>query len=541
MRVKQMETKSGKAIKMEDTDSPLSLNSVPVKGESLPGSGDPTLLKDEAPEDVSLQTNDGKRVRYFMDAIVITKLSPEAHLDAHYKDASTLFAFSSSGSGRRTSARVKKEASPSIPATRSGGKGTQKKSLRQKSKAAKRPSVKTETEDFFQPVPATIGVDDLCSLDHPHILHENPSPSSVKGQRRSQSSRGDRGGLAVKIREESPDVSLGTGSTQAPSVSDSQESTEEAMKKWKNPKAKVKKEAATLCGDTVRARLTEAGISMGVVPIDCDKEILDTMVSREFMSKWWGGSMQETFPKIGKAKFAEHGLDDFMYLPDDFQPIAPQVPGAPGIWINEGSDDGEWSESSSIMRVFSRIRTGPALEEWDQQDPAVRIKWAQGIYKKGWGTDVRVNIYSRREYGRLPTKAQYEDIITRKLYNEIKPHHISMALKSGEETMALYTMKCVGYDKAFAKLVHERWQSWVPTVRKKRKAAGEVKTEQGQKRRTKKQKLEDDVIIVDDLHSDDDDGLSEEEFGEDEPESEAEEGPQELVYRPRGTRTRPRM
>ena len=106
-------------------------------------------------------------------------------------------------------------------------------------------------------------------------------------------------------------------------------------------------------------------------------------------------------------------------------------------------------------------------------------------------------------------------------------------------------MKCVGYDKAFAKQVMEKWATFVPSERKsrgsgKRKASEDAKVKPSQKRPTKRQKLEEDIIDVDDLPSDDDEASSEEEYDE-EPESEIEPELEEPVYKPKGTRTRPRV
>jgi hypothetical protein len=107
-------------------------------------------------------------------------------------------------------------------------------------------------------------------------------------------------------------------------------------------------------------------------------------------------------------------------------------------------------------------------------------------------------------------------------------------------------MKCVGYDKAFAKQVMEKWATFVPSERKprgsgKRKAGEDPNGKASPKRPTKRQKLKEDVIDVDDLPSDDDEVSSEEEYDDEEPESEIEPELEELVYKPRGTRTRPRI
>ncbi|TEB28985.1 hypothetical protein FA13DRAFT_684766 [Coprinellus micaceus] len=148
-----------------------------------------------------------------------------------------------------------------------------------------------------------------------------------------------------------------------------------------------------------------------------------------------------------------------MYLPDDYQPLGPQVPGAPGIWINGGGNSGDWSDKWEIKRVFMRIQTGPARwmyqgqykikrvrsmtkEEWARQKPAVRNKWAKEICRKGWGAGMLIDIYVRREHpGEILTDEQYDKIEDRKLYLSVGHQEVAMALTNGEETMSLYTMK----------------------------------------------------------------------------------------------------
>jgi hypothetical protein len=149
---------------------------------------------------------------------------------------------------------------------------------------------------------------------------------------------------------------------------------------------KPKKEGVSFSADTVYTRLTEAGISMKLYPIDCGQRLWNTKVSREFMSDQWGGNMQASFPPIGKDKLPEHGLNDFMYLSDEFHPAAPRRPGAPGVWIDESAGNVDWE---GIKRVFSKIQASPALwtyqgqyelrharslttEEWDAMAPSVR-------------------------------------------------------------------------------------------------------------------------------------------------------------------------
>lgn len=150
-----------------------------------------------------------------------------------------------------------------------------------------------------------------------------------------------------------------------------------------------KKQNVSLSPDTVRERLKNIGYEL--YPIELDKSIQDVTVTREFMSKVYGGNSQETLPKISEKKLAVHGLNDFMYLNLDFNPHAPQVPGAPGLYFDIDSDpyvlpaEDDWPK---IMRLFSRIQPkiwiycghykmnrvhSLTKEEWASQSPKVRL------------------------------------------------------------------------------------------------------------------------------------------------------------------------
>lgn len=83
------------------------------------------------------------------------------------------------------------------------------------------------------------------------------------------------------------------------------------------------------------------------------------MVTRAFMSNVYGGSPQTAFPRPSADKIAEHGMNDFMFMNTDFQPQAPEVPGAPGLWFNpnENGDIGKF-------RVFTKINMAKPNNKW---------------------------------------------------------------------------------------------------------------------------------------------------------------------------------
>lgn len=269
-----------------------------------------------------------------------------------------------------------------------------------------------------------------------------------------------------------------------------------------------------------------------------------------------------TFPDIREEKLQEHGMDDFMYLPLDFQPEAPEVPGFPGLWLNIGGDNSEMD--ADPQRVFTRITTTPRAlwqyqgqyeiklakqltqEEWGNQTVSVRNTWAKQLAKKCWGGYCRASIYARKHWGRLPTNEECQDIIDRNLHAEIGQVEIAGALTRGEVNMDVYTMKCVGYDSAFQRNIAQKFPTWVPKPSKakgqksnKRKAEQKPKTNGKPNKRPKHEEDDVDFTMV---HSDSDDDSEEHE----EYEEEEEEGPDDEVLNPwryisKGTRSRPAM
>lgn len=139
-----------------------------------------------------------------------------------------------------------------------------------------------------------------------------------------------------------------------------------------------KKDGIKLDADSILTRFTAAGIPLGLYPTGCDKSLQDTAVRRDFMSETFGGNRRQVFPSIDQRRVQEHGYNDFMYLCPEWQPIAPEVPGAPGLWLtNEDCQcDGQ------IRRLFTRISRSPALWQYQGQ---YELKRAQSLTKEEWG------------------------------------------------------------------------------------------------------------------------------------------------------------
>ncbi|KDR74309.1 hypothetical protein GALMADRAFT_250113 [Galerina marginata CBS 339.88] len=332
----------------------------------------------------------------------------------------------------------------------------------------------------------------------------------------------------------------------------------EKIKKMKNPKAK-KMEALDISLDSIRDRLIPIGLDP--FPITLDENLQNTTVSRAFMSSRYGGNTQETFPNIGARHLATHGMNDFMYLNSMYQCRAPQFPGYPGLFFNTDTGGG-WS---GRHRVFTRLDSGKWLfmgfyetkaalsltkEEWAQLPSYTRRTWATQIINKGWGGYFRARVVARRELGRKPTKAEWLAVYDSGRYKNSTAEDVAKAFERGDELLAVFTMKCVGYDEAFQRELCEKLQHWVPPPPRKKKGdkpapagknqnakakpakgarkAPAVHDQVGQKRK-RANSVESELT---EIESEDDADFNEEIF-------ELSDEEEERAYRPRGTKSRP--
>lgn len=166
---------------------------------------------------------------------------------------------------------------------------------------------------------------------------------------------------------------------------------------------------------SVYTRLSKIGLD--IFPIPIEDKIKEFSIGRLFLSKHFGGSSVDAFPRIKQKRLKEHGFDKFMYLPlvsnvqtvhnghpriltsisypwifdaacKTLHPHAPSLPGAPGLWMN--CNDNQWYDEG--MRVVVRVVTKPlalwqymgqydvqpsdplSLEEWIMQSEQVRLR-----------------------------------------------------------------------------------------------------------------------------------------------------------------------
>ena len=124
-------------------------------------------------------------------------------------------------------------------------------------------------------------------------------------------------------------------------------------------------------------RLLAAGIHF--LDLELEDELKDIMVSRKFMAMRFGGSAQETTPNISKANVDKHGFEDFMYCNTDAHSMAPEIPGAGGLFFNPDHITG-FTEIK--YRLFTRIqRTPKALWTYVGEYKAIE---SQSLSKEEW-------------------------------------------------------------------------------------------------------------------------------------------------------------
>ncbi|KAJ7598126.1 hypothetical protein C8J56DRAFT_1038894 [Mycena floridula] len=192
---------------------------------------------------------------------------------------------------------------------------------------------------------------------------------------------------------------------------------------------KVKKgDIVELSEAVVRSRLHD--IPQYPVPEDWD-----ISTTRAFF-KTFGGNEQCTMARIVAKHIAIHGIKRFMFPSLRFNPNAPRTAGAPGLFLDIGK---AWTYMGNYSIQPSRSLS---IDEWKALGPNVR-------------PDVLV-------------EPQFENIGTEE--DELKE-----AFDCGTEKIAVWTMRCVGYDANFQRRIANKSRGWVDPPRKRKITSGKAK------------------------------------------------------------------
>ncbi|KAH8115784.1 hypothetical protein DFH11DRAFT_1305052 [Phellopilus nigrolimitatus] len=210
-------------------------------------------------------------------------------------------------------------------------------------------------------------------------------------------------------------------------------------------------------------------IGFGIRPIETKELILGHLFTRATLSKECGGNTQDTFPKVNSTFTAQHGYTRFMCPSLDYNPLAPQIPGAPGLYFAL-RDKKRWPEPNEIvitryaanewnvMGNYEMKQSAPLTgEEFQRLPEIVRKTWVKNVTSNfnGWGAFTLAAIHLRRERGCEPSITDIQRQVDKGkshrefLQNKVSSAAIQEAFRSGEEKINVWTMKCVGYDERF--------------------------------------------------------------------------------------------
>ncbi|KAH8115785.1 hypothetical protein DFH11DRAFT_1305101 [Phellopilus nigrolimitatus] len=210
-------------------------------------------------------------------------------------------------------------------------------------------------------------------------------------------------------------------------------------------------------------------IGLDILPLKTKKLVLGHLFTRATLSKECGGNTQDTFPKINSTFTAQHGYTRFMCLSLDYNPWAPQKPGAPGLYFAL-RDKKTWPESNEIvitryaenewnvMGSYKIKKSAPLTDKEFQRLPeVVRNTWVKNVTSNfnGWGAFTLAAIYLRRERRCEPSITDVQGQVDKGkshrefLHDEVSSAEIQEAFRSGEERINVWTMECTGYDERF--------------------------------------------------------------------------------------------
>ncbi|THH05488.1 hypothetical protein EW145_g4760 [Phellinidium pouzarii] len=267
-------------------------------------------------------------------------------------------------------------------------------------------------------------------------------------------------------------------------------STEEckvALKHIKNPE--IGDLSSELPADVIFSRIRDIGVD--IFPIGTDVFLLNYLFKREDLSAACGGSPQGTFPKISNVKYTSlHPYKRFMCPSLEYNPHAPQIPGAPGLyfalrdtrlWPNREElvisryDANKWNVMGLYDIKMSKALTG---EEFQRMPRNVQNTWIDNVRKNGWGLLTLAAIYLRRQQGCEPIAVDIENNLKRGkgfFHKHVSRSEIETAFMKGEEVcisseiiktqptlkdiipasqrINVWTMKCTGYDEEFKRRV----------------------------------------------------------------------------------------
>ncbi|KAI0689090.1 hypothetical protein BC835DRAFT_1511374 [Cytidiella melzeri] len=211
-------------------------------------------------------------------------------------------------------------------------------------------------------------------------------------------------------------------------------------------------------------------------------------VTRQLMSKLYGGSPQGMFPTIHCSKLKD-GVDNLGFINRDLNPYAPVLRGETGLffflnpqWIGQVPKRLFIRQTSSQWLYFGLYKFITAMPltaaEFRLLEPKIQLGWVKHLFSKQWGRQFLVRIALRDENGgEEPSEEDIAAILgdknTSKTYADKKRVTVEQVLRaflSGKERLRVSCLKCIGYDLNWQKNLTEQSRQF-DEENKARKAA----------------------------------------------------------------------
>ncbi|KIK57403.1 hypothetical protein GYMLUDRAFT_46279 [Collybiopsis luxurians FD-317 M1] len=269
-------------------------------------------------------------------------------------------------------------------------------------------------------------------------------------------------------------------------------------------KPKIKKDM-DLDDITVQTRLR----GYATFSVTLEDSLRSRTFSRAYITSVFGGSQQESFPRIGGRHLARHGRKHWMFLNNcKFQPNAPGQPGEPGLFFDSMPFSAK-DEDKTIRHLFiclepskwqyagdyqSFVAESLTQTEWVMQTPKFRSNWSTVLHTDGWGRTVRAMIHLRKQLGREPTEEEVGEALGENdSYSHITAEEIDDAYSQGQQHLGILAVKCVGYDESLQRELIEKLSSWTPPPpRKKGKTNTKSAAKKAEKKAKKRSRIQDD-------------------------------------------------
>ncbi|KAJ7264153.1 hypothetical protein C8J57DRAFT_1069982 [Mycena rebaudengoi] len=224
--------------------------------------------------------------------------------------------------------------------------------------------------------------------------------------------------------------------------------------------------------ESVLYRLNTIGLNPYAISLP--EHIKRATVTRDWISTHYGGAAQGSQPPIDRTKF-KHGLL-FRFFDFDYNPNLPRNPGDPGLVFFGVGDASPWSPEPE--HVFVRFATNVWLyiglyrmsvaesltaEEWTRQSSAFKSQWCRTIANGGGGENSRalcINIHLHHRLKRAPTQAETRTALKSSNDPRLTPEQIDIGFQRGQARIAVWTMKCVGYNESLQRELSKKPTGW---------------------------------------------------------------------------------